>query len=119
MLRDAVGVIGRRVMIDAKGLDTVEEIGPRVVDGHARVVRILSPTLGGSAAHVMPHLLSFVQQVDVDWWALVVHHRKLGPLIRRCTIPKWTSCHRDCRLQFFPLIGLTSQVCGKWLCSWN
>lgn len=105
-------------MIDAKGLDAVEEIGPRVVDGNARVVCILSPTLGGSAAHVMPQLLAFAQ-VDVDGWGFVVHHLELGPLIWRGAVPKRAPCHRDCRFQFFPLIGLTSQVRGKWLGSWN
>lgn len=45
----------------AKRLDAVQEIGPRVVDGHGRVVRILCPTLGGLGAQVMPHLLALVQ----------------------------------------------------------
>ena len=68
-------------IITAKGLDTVEEIGPRVVDRHGRVVRILSPTFGGSSPHVIPHLFLLVQ-INVDWWGEVVHHLKLGPLIK-------------------------------------
>lgn len=90
-------LITRTMLIDhAKRPDAVQEIGPGVVDRHARVVRILSPTLGGQRAQIVPDLMLLR---PVDWWdpdmACIVHRLEFGPLIRRRPIAKRMACHRQ------------------------
>lgn len=91
----------------------VEEIGPWVVDGHARVVRILSPTLGGLRPQIMPHLLSSVEIDRRRWGESVfsrIHRFKLGPLIGRLPVAKCSARDRNRSLQVFSLLGLSRQV---------
>lgn len=105
----------------AKRLDAVQEIRPRVVDGHARVVRILSPTLGGRRSQVVPDLLVLVQvNLAQRWGARIsaVDRLELGPLIRRSLIAKRIACHRHRRFQLLPALGLPSQVGRQRLGAW-
>ena len=82
-----------RIQDRAKRPDAVEEIRPWVVDRHARVVRILSPTLGGRRAQIIPDLLlpAHYSRWDPDM-ACSVHRLEFGPLVPSA---KRTACHRD------------------------
>lgn len=106
-------------MIDrAKRPDAIQEIRPGIVDRHARVVRILSPTLGGRWPQVIPDLVLLLpvllplELVDPDM-ACIVHRLKFGPLIRRRPITKRATCHRQ--IEFFPILGFTRQMRREWL----
>ena len=107
-------------MIDrAKRPDAIQEIRPGIVDRHARVVRILSPTLGGRWPQVIPNLVLLLllpvlplELVDPDM-ACIVHRLKFGPLIWRRPITKRVTCHRQ--IQLFPILGFTRQMRREWL----
>lgn len=90
------GIPGHRMIDRAKRPDAVEEIRPRIVDGHARVVRILSPTLGRRRTQVIPDLPWLV--VPLPWWnpdmLCSAHRLKLGPLVCTRPIAKRMACHR-------------------------
>lgn len=101
------------MMIDrAKRPDAIQEIRPGIVDRHARVVCILSPTLGGRWPQVIPDLMLLRLLVDPDM-ACIVHRLKFGPLIRRRPITKRVPCHRQ--IQVFPILGFTCQMRREWL----
>lgn len=88
-----LGQLLLRIQNRAKRPHAVQEIGPWIVDGHARVVRILSPTLGGRRAQIIPDLLlpAHYSRWDPDM-ACSVHRLKFGPLVPSA---KRTACHRD------------------------
>ena len=101
----------------AERLDAVQEIRARVVDRHARAVRILCPTLGGGFAQVIPDLFALAEVDLRGWWGglvvrviSAVHRLELGPLIRRSPIAKRIPCHRYCRFQLLPRLGFARQV---------
>ena len=111
------GKPGHRMIDRAKRPDTVEEIRPRIVDGHGRVVRILSPTLGRRRAQVIPDLPWLVPLAHPDMLCSA-HRLKLGPLVWTRPIAKRIACHGQRRVQFLPAPGFAHQVRGQWFGSW-
>lgn len=113
------GIAGHRLIDRAKRPDAVEEIRPRIVDGHARVVRILSPTLGRRRAQVIPDLPWLVAPLAHPRMLCSAHRLKLGPLVGTRPIAKRSPCHRQRRVQFLPTLGFPHQVRGQRFGTWN
>lgn len=87
----------------AKRPHAVEEIGPWIVDRHARVVRILSPTLSGRRAQIIPDLPLLLLLLWIPGMACIVHRLEFGPLIPWA---KRTACHRQRCIHLAPTFGL-------------